>query len=161
MSTIRPLCESTLRGFFLDEVTATELRERVASCVEHLNATEHVVHLRRDLSADFPVTRSHLLKLCQSALDGDLPPDALPIIAFALHATDHFLWDSDEDEVLAAVLSDWSAPEICYPLTTPNLKRFQRWLLGTEAYPRPPLQASKTPRSDGRLISSHRAHFHD
>ncbi len=87
--------------------------------------------------------------MCDAVLGGDLPPDALATVGFALMASDKFCWDAEEDEVLAEVIADWSCPEINYPLTIENVQRFRAWLLRTEAYPGKP----KLGRSTGEIIS--------
>jgi hypothetical protein len=88
------------------------------------------------------------IALCDAVLDGELPPEALEIIGFALLASDRFFWDGDENPVLVDVIHDWSAPEVNYPLTQESVKRFRRWLSGQEQYPVKP-----TSISGGKLIS--------
>jgi hypothetical protein len=148
MPSFHPLRESTLRAFFCDEISTSQLAAEVAGCVEQIDSIRQNVHIRRNLAAEFPLTRECLLKLCGAALEGELPPAALSTIAFTLVATDRFLWDADEDDVLAAVIYDWAGPpRIFYELTPENLQRCRRWLLNEERYPNPP---KPNPKAEGR-----------
>ena len=91
------------------------------------------------MEKDFVVTADMAVRLCEAVLCGELFPDALHTIGFALMASDRFQWDGD-DEVLASVIADWSCPEVNYPLTLENVQRFRAWLMGTDPYPaKPPL----------------------
>lgn len=80
------------------------------------------------------MTSEMALRLCDAVLDGSLEPKHLETIAFTLIASDWIEWH-DEDAVLANVLFDWDAPEINYPLTEDNVRRFRRWLAREEPYP--------------------------
>jgi hypothetical protein len=156
---IQPLRESTIRDFFLGATTAAKLDEQAAGCVENIDSVTQDVHLNRDVDADFPLDRGCLIKLCDAVLNGELSPTSLATIAFALHATDRFVWDGDQDDTLAAIVDDWASPELFYPLTPHNLERCRRWLLGTEPYPQTP----DTPGASGtgRLISRRVARYHE
>ncbi len=107
-----------------------------------------------DMAEYFVIRPEHAVRLCDAVLQGDLPPDDLATIGFALMASEKFHWDGDRDEVLAEVIADWAAPEINYPLTTTNIELFRRWLLGIEPYPQK--QAGTNPKSKGNLISVRR-----
>ena len=103
-----------------------------------------------DMASPFTIHREQLLLLCDAGVLGELPPDAITAIAFMLIASDHFEWDGDE--LISAVLSDWSAPEVNYPINPSTLRMYQRWLLGTETPPARPSQSSER----GRLVSVRR-----
>jgi len=78
---------------------------------------------------EYIITRNNLLKLCNDVLAGDLKPDHLTTISFALICSDYFHWDTDDDEVVADVLFDWDSPEINHPPTIENLKKWKHYLL--------------------------------
>ena len=101
-----------------------------------------------DMEDEFTVTAAMLVRLCDVVLQGELEPDALHSIGFALMASDAFCWDGDEDDVLANVIGDWSCPEVNYPLTLENVKRFRSWLTRSEAYPQKP-----TLKAGGNIVS--------
>jgi hypothetical protein len=141
------LNESTLRDFFLGKVTPSVLAEEVANAVEQLDEIRQNIYIR-DMESDFLISREMLVSLCDAVLAGQLPAAALEPIAFALMASDRFDWK--EDDLLVDVLFDWSFPQGNYPLTSLNIERFRRWLVGSEPKPeRPALNAGAPP---GRLI---------
>jgi len=129
--------ERVLRDFFRDKATAAELARDVAGSISQKTQTLSVVSIE-DMDEEFTVTAAMLVRLCDVVLEGELEPDALHSIGFALMASDAFCWDADEDDVLANVIGDWSCPEVNYPLTLENVKRFRAWLMRTEPYPAKP-----------------------
>ena len=139
--------ETVLRDFFEDKATATELARDVSGSITQKSQRLSTVSIE-DMDKEFTVTSAMLVRLCDVVVQGELEPDALNAIGFALMASDAFCWDGDEDDVLANVIGDWSCPEVNYPLTVENVKRFRAWLARTEPYPpKPPL------RTGGNVIS--------
>jgi hypothetical protein len=139
--------ERVLRDFFENQATAAELAQDVAGSISQKSQKVSVVSIE-NMEDEFTVNAAMLVRLCDVVLQGELEPDALHSIGFALMASDAFCWDGDEDDVLANVIGDWSCPEVNYPLTLENVKRFRSWLTGSEAYPpKPALKAG------GNIIS--------
>jgi hypothetical protein len=139
--------ERVLRDFFEDKATAAELAQDVAGSISQKSQKVSAVSIE-DMGDEFTVTAAMLVRLCDVVLQGELEPDGLHSIGFALMASDAFFWDADEDDVLAEVIADWSCPEVNYPLTIENVKRFRAWLARSEPYPsKPPLKAG------GNIIS--------
>jgi len=140
--------EQVLRDFFEGRSSAAELERDVAGSTKRTGPKASIVSIE-DMDSDFVVTADMAVRLCEAVLRGELLPDALHTIGFALMASDRFQWDGDDDEVLASVIADWSCPEVNYPLTLANVQRFRAWLLGTDPYP------AKLPltRDGGNLIS--------
>jgi len=139
--------EHVLRDFFEGKSSAAELGRDVAGSTKRNGPKASVVSIE-DMDKDFVVTADMAARLCDAVLHGELLPDALHTIGFALEASDRFQWDGDDD-VLANVIADWSCPEVNYPLTFENVQRFHAWLMGTEPYPaKPPLTG------DGRNLIS-------
>ncbi len=139
--------EQVLRNFFEGKSSAAELGRDVAGSTKRNGPKASVISIE-DMDKDFVVTADMAARLCDAVLRGELLPDALHTIGFALEASDRFQRDGD-DEVLASVIADWSCPEVNYPLTFENAQRFQAWLMGTEPYPaKPPLTGDA-----GNLIS--------
>jgi hypothetical protein len=87
------------------------------------------------MAEEFEVRSTHLVKVCDAILDGSVHAELLEAIGFCLVASDAFHWDtvSPDGERVADVAYDWSAPEINYPLTLPNVAAWRRRLLGEEA----------------------------
>ena len=139
--------ERVLREFFENKATISELARDVAGSISKKSPKLSVVSIE-DMDGEFTVTAPMLVRLCDVVLGGELEPEALHSIGFALIASDAFCWDSDEDDVLAEVIADWSCPEVNLPLTIENVKRFRAWLTRCEPYP------SKPPfRGGGNIIS--------
>ncbi len=140
--------EQVLRDFFEGRSPAAELERDVAGSSKGTGPTASVVSIE-DMNKDFVVTADMAVRLCEAVLRGELLPDTLHTIGFALMASDRFQWDGENDEVLASVIADWSCPEVNYPLTLENVQRFRAWLMGTDPYPaKPPLTSD-----GGNLIS--------
>jgi hypothetical protein len=139
--------ERVLRDFFEDKVTAAELARDVAGSMSQKAQKISVVSIE-DMDEEFTVTAPMLVRLCDVVLHGELQPEALHSIGFALVASDAFCWDADQDDILAEVIADWSCPEVNYPLTVENVQRFRAWLTRSEPYPsKPPL------RTGGNIVS--------
>ncbi len=141
--------EEVLKNFFEGTASAAELSADIAGSTKHVTS---VISYQRveDMECEFTVTRPMLIALCDAVLAGDLLPETLHEIGFALIASEHFVWDSDEDELLSEVINDWSCPEINYPLTADNVAHFRAWLKGDEPYPMKKVSLGKTL---GRVIS--------
>lgn len=103
----------------------------------------------QQMSADFTVNREMALRTCNAALAGQLPPEALRLLAFIIITSDHFTWG--EDELLGEILHDWCCPEVNYPLTPAHLVRFRSWLDGSAQY-RSKVKPTANARP-GKLIS--------
>ena len=141
--------EEILRYFFEGKATAEELDADVASSTKRVGDIVSYQSIE-DMNGDFNVARSNLLDLCDAVLSGKLPPNNLREIGFALASSDHFFWDADDDELVAEVISDWSCPEVNYPLNIDSVRKFKSWLTGEEPYPTKP---SNIVNYDGKLIS--------
>jgi len=139
--------ERVLRDFFEGKATAVDLARDVTGSISQKSSKISTVSIE-DMDGEFTVTAPMLVRLCDVVLGGGLEPEALHSVGFALMASDAFCWDADEDDVLAEVIADWSCPEVNYPLTVGNVKRFRAWLTRSEPYPsKPPL------RGGGNIIS--------
>ena len=139
--------EQKLCDFFEGRLSATELARDVKGSTSTSGIVSKVSI--EDMAESFTVSSTMAVRLCDAVLNGELPAAELETIGFALLASDRFEWDGDEDEVLANVIGDWSAPEINYPLTIENVKKFRGWLTREEPYPAKPALAD----SDGNIIS--------
>jgi hypothetical protein len=73
--------------------------------------------------------------VCNAVLEGEIQAGFLEAIGFCLVSSDAFHWDgsSPQGGRVAEVVYDWSAPEINYPLTPPNVRAWRSRLHGEEA----------------------------
>ena len=122
-----------LRDFFLGRVSATDLAADVAGAMVQTGHDTYQLHMV-DLVDGFPVSATHLVRLCDAVLTGALPAPALADIAFGMIASDHLTWDTDEPDGarVSEALFDWSAPEINFPLRPDTIAKFRHRLLTGE-----------------------------
>lgn len=125
------LNEKTIAAFLAGTLEPQALDREVRSAVERVDDIRTRVFVR-GMSTPLVVSVPMAVSLCDAAIDQRIAPESLRVLAFAVVASDRFEWN---DEVVAEVLHDWSAPEINYPLTPENLRRFRMWLLREEPYP--------------------------
>jgi len=126
--------EEVLRQFFEGKASAEELAADVAGSTKSVGGVVSYQKVE-EMESDFRVNRSMLVALCDAVLAGRLAPELLHEIGFALSASDRFVWDADDDELASDLISDWSSPEISYPLTIENIRRCKAWLTNEEPYP--------------------------
>jgi hypothetical protein len=140
--------ETVLRDFFLGRVTPFALARDVLGSKKKVGAISYVVEVE-GMEGEFSITREMLVSLWDTVLSGQLPPEELAAIGFALVASNSFMWDTED--VVHDVIHDWSSPEVFYPLTIDNVQRFKNWLLGLEPHP---AEREPTPHPQGeRLIA--------
>jgi hypothetical protein len=120
--------EEILRRFFQGELDAPALAEDlIGSMVTSASITKHPIE---EMSKSFQVRPEHLTLLCDAVLRGEIDPKRLQAIGFCIIASDNFEYDPDTSEVdlVDDIVSAWSVPEINYPLTKENVKKFRGWL---------------------------------
>jgi len=121
--------EEILKSFFEGELGGAELAEDlVESAVTSGGMTRHPIE---DMSKRFQVRPEHLTLLCDAVLRGEIDSKNLQPIAFCIIASDNFEYgpDTSEGDLVDDVVSAWSVPEINYPLTGQNVKKFREWLV--------------------------------
>ncbi len=124
--------EETIVAFLAGRTSADRLEVEATAAVERISASEEIVHVRATPTR-FIVGREMLLRLCDAALESRISPHALRIIAFTIISSPAIEW---RDALVGEVLHDWSAPEVNWPLTEPNVKQFRRWMTHEDSYPK-------------------------
>jgi hypothetical protein len=126
--------EVVLKRFFEGSASEGDLALDLQSALisEGPTMTKHPIV---DMSGEFEVQPSHLVKVCDAVLSGVIQPASLKAIGFCLIASDAFYWDSDsaEGQRVANVAFDWSSPEINHALTKGNVAAWRSSLLGNDA----------------------------
>jgi hypothetical protein len=140
--------EDVLRRYFAAEVPVSVLVEDLEWSVIRLGDVEQTVVIE-DMQVSFVVSRPHIVMLCNAFLEKAINAEPLSTLAFALIASDHFEWD---DDVVSEVLSDWSAPEINFPLNDETITMHRNWLVDAAASAPPRMQISPG-LAQGRLVS--------
>jgi hypothetical protein len=121
--------EQILKDFFAGNVDATVLASDLkGSMVTTGTMTRHPIE---NMAETFYVWPEHLTRVCDAVLRGDIEPKHLQAIGFCVVASDNFEYDTDsaECDFVGETLMDWSAPEINYPLTEANVRKFRERLV--------------------------------
>jgi hypothetical protein len=120
--------EQTLRDFFLGSVSSETLAADVGGPEVGNQLTRYPIS---DMDEQFPVEPGHLVRVCDAFLEGELSGEQLRTIGFSLIASDNFEWDGDTTagERVTAVANDWATPEINFPITSENVRRWRRYLI--------------------------------
>lgn len=113
------MTEKILKEYFDGVVSAEVLNEDLIGTVEtHKNGSNYkIIDYKSD--ADFIVTGNHLIKLCNDALNNKINIANLRIMAFALEASDYFIWDTNTKDGarVGEVIDNWSSPKPGAPLS--------------------------------------------
>ena len=139
--------ESTVAAFLTGDIDADGLASEVRNSERKLDPITTRVTVS-EMQSEFAITRAMALRLCDAVSNGELQSEVLRTVAFVIISSDHLIWG--EDELLGEILSDWSCPEVNYPLSPENMARCRQWLEGTEQYPSRPI--STGPQS-GNVVS--------
>jgi hypothetical protein len=84
--------EATLREFFLGRASAAELVKQLPGSTSQLDVGVTSLHLI-PMESEFDVTPEMAVMLCDAALRGELKPEELATIAFAIVGSDHFCFE--------------------------------------------------------------------
>ena len=125
--------EIVIRHFFEGCAAAAELAAEAADALDRRTDSAGTVFSRlnmRPMESEFDLEPQHLVALVDAVLAGTIDLAALEAIAFAVEASDHFLWDTDTEggDRVARALFLLGAPEINYPLTTVVLRKIKHLL---------------------------------
>lgn len=109
--------EKAPEDFFLDKV---DLRDFVDTAFKR----------QRFKDGDFIVTRRHLLKLCDLAIDKKITTELLVVISDNLMMSDYFSRDNDsaDGEIVSETLSDWGNPDCNCEINDLNLRLWKEYL---------------------------------
>jgi hypothetical protein len=121
-----------LADFFVGRIGAGELASELRCSEQQIDAIKRCVTIE-DMKTDFLVTRDMAPRVCDCALRGELGPEELRLAGCVIVTSDRFTWG--DDDLLAEVLTDWSCPDVNYPLTDEYLRLFRSWLDGSATYP--------------------------
>jgi hypothetical protein len=78
-------------------------------------------------TGEYEITKDHLIKLLDDTITGRLTTTDLNTIAFALIGSEYFTWDKD-DKVIDDTIFELDNPDIGFPLTVENLRRWRNYL---------------------------------
>lgn len=125
------MTEQTLLNYFQNTATVDELAEDLKGSEQKSSYDTTSVHINSiDTDKEFNVTKEHLIKVCDDAINGKLTTTDLNTIAFAIISSDFFTWDNEADDatLIETVIYDWDNPEIGFDLTIKNIKLWKEYL---------------------------------
>ena len=113
------MTEKIVKEYFEGIVSADALINDLIGTVETQKDTSHYKIVDYKSDEEFIVTSKHLIKLCNDVLNENININDLTTLAFALEASDYFIWDTNtkDGERVGEVIFNWSSPEISTPLT--------------------------------------------
>lgn len=120
--------EKTLRDYFSNSVTVDILAADVKDSQRRTSYDVTTVYIDNiNETGEYEVTRNHLIKLLDDTIAERLTATDLTTISFALIGSEYFVWD-ERDEILDSTIHDLDSPELGYPLTVENLRRWKEVL---------------------------------
>lgn len=125
------MTEQTLLNYFLNAATVDELKEDLKGSQQKTSDDTTSVYINSiDTDEEFYVTKDHLIKLCDDAINGNLTTTDLNTIAFAIISSDFFAWDNEADDanIIETVIYDWDNPEIGFDITIKNIGHWKKYL---------------------------------
>lgn len=127
-----------VRDFFLGKSTAPQLAQDLRDGHEFARKQTRSPKFQ-DLDKDFALKPEHLVRLCDSVIDGSIAPESLEEIACGIIASDHFDWDSGTPDGwrVGEALYDWASPDVNYALTMDTARKFRdRLITGNDTFTR-------------------------
>jgi hypothetical protein len=119
------MTESALKNFFDENISLEELRNDLKGTIKQ--SGNNVLSYSVDtLSGTYKIRETHILKLCEAAINENLDSIELDVLSFALIGSDFFEWDSER---ISETLADWNNQDINYPITKKNLELWKQFLL--------------------------------
>ena len=128
--------ESILKDYFLGLVDESRLNEDLeGSAVQ--TSFDVITHYVNPMDSAFQIEPAYLVKLCDAVLSERLDAKHLEIIGHCLVASEHFFWEEETEagDLVAETAYDWASPEINYPLTFENVRKFrERLVTGVDTF---------------------------
>lgn len=120
--------EETLKDYLDNKVTVDILAADVKDSQKKTSYDVISIYVDKiSKSGDYEITKDHVIKLLDDAISGQLTTTDLNTIAFALIGSEYFTWD-EKDKPLDDTIYDLDNPDIGFPLTIENLRRWKTYL---------------------------------
>ncbi len=126
------MTEQILLDYFQNFATVEHLSDDLKDSQKKTSFDTTSVHIKPiDSSQDFAITKEHLIRLCDEALNEKLTTTDINTIAFVIITSEFFTWDNETEEgiLIETVLYDWDNPEIGFDLTLKNIRLWKEYLL--------------------------------
>ncbi|NOX47611.1 MAG: hypothetical protein GXO89_11610 [Chlorobi bacterium] len=125
------MTESILKEYFENKISSEFLSADLNGSIKKLTYdTSQISVVEMESDSEFEVEQSHLNKILNDALNGNLTFDNLKTIASGLMFSDYFTWDSDTEigNRIATIIVELDNTEINFPISTENLKLWKKYL---------------------------------
>ena len=126
------MTESILKEYFENKINSEILSADLNGSIKKLTYdTSQISVIEMESDSEFEVDQTHLNKILNDALNGNLTFDNLKTIASGLMFSDFFTWESENEigERIANVIFELDNIGICFPITTENLKLWKLYLV--------------------------------
>lgn len=125
------MTESILKEYFENKISSEFLSADLNGSIKKLTYdTSEISVVKMESDSEFEIQKSHLNKILNDSLNGNLTFDNLKVIASGLMFSEYFTWDSDTEigNRIATVIVDLDNTEINFPISNENLKLWKEYL---------------------------------
>ena len=125
------MSEEQLKYYFEGELSTKGLSKDLENSVRQNGLDSTTVFVQEYKSEkEYCITRQNLLKLCKDAINENLSPSEIKVIAFVLFGSDFFTWDeqTEDGKIVSNTIFDWDNPGINFPLTKDNFRLWKEYL---------------------------------
>lgn len=125
------MTESILKEYFENKISSEFLSADLNGSIKKLTYdTSEISVVKMESDSEFEIQKSHLNKILNDSLSGNLTFDNLKVIASGLMFSEYFTWDSETEigNRIATVIVDLDNTEINFPISNENLKLWKEYL---------------------------------
>lgn len=128
------MTELAIREYWEGNLSLEDFAEQLSHCrvTSEEDSTHILVEMADSDKPEFIVTREHLVTLCDDVVrKKNLRQEDLNTIAYVLILSAHYSWygNTEDGEIVATTIFDWDSPEINFPLSNANIKRWKTYLI--------------------------------
>lgn len=125
------MTESILKEYFENKISSEFLSADLNGSKKKLTYdTSEISVVRMESDNEFELQQSHLNKILNDTLNGNLTFDNLKVISSGLMFSDYFTWDSDTEigNRIATIIVELDNTEINFPISIKNIKLWKEYL---------------------------------
>ena len=125
------MTESILKEYFENKISSEFLSADLNGSIKKLTYdTSEISVVRMESDNEFELQQSHLNKILNDTLNGNLTFDNLKVISSGLMFSDYFTWDSDTEigNRIAIIIVELDNTEINFPISIKNIKLWKEYL---------------------------------
>lgn len=125
------MTESILKEYFENKIGSEILSADLNGSIKKLTFdTSQIIVIEMESYSEFEVEQTHLNKILNDTLNGNLTFDNIKTIASGLMFSEYFTWDSDTEigNRITTIIVELDSTEINFPISTKNLKLWIEYL---------------------------------